>query len=95
MEKSIIQGSSADLQQQIDELRLVLSPDQQWLCRFAALSIADEVPSSLLHQLIQRIDVFADNHIAIVYAHNKEKQKLIGCLDEWEQLLREESIHGT
>lgn len=93
MEKSIIQGNSAELQQQIDELRLVLSPDQQWLYRFAALTIADEVPSSLLHQLIQRIDVFADQHIVVVYTHNEEKQKLIACLNEWEQL-QKEAAHG-
>lgn len=30
MEKAIMQGSSAELQQQIDELRRVLSPDQQY-----------------------------------------------------------------
>ena len=94
MEKSIIHGSSAELQQQIDELRLVLSPDQQWLCRFAALTIADEVPSSLLHQLIQRIDVFADQHITVAYTHTEEKQKLIACLNELEQLQREEAMHG-
>lgn len=93
MEKAIIQGSSAELQQQIDELRLVLSPGQQWLCRFAALTIADEVPSSLLHQLIQRIDVFADQHITVAYTHTEEKQKLIACLNEWEQL-QKEAAHG-
>ena len=94
MEKAIIQGSSAELQRQIDELRRVLSPDQQWICRFVALTIADEVPSSLLHQLIQRIDVFADQHIAVSYTHTEEKQKLIAFLEEWERLQREESIHG-
>lgn len=94
MEKAIIQGSSAELQQQINELRHVLSPDQQWLCRFVALTTADEVPSTLLHQLIQRIDVFADQHIAVVYTHNEEKQKLIAFLEEWDRLQREESIHG-
>lgn len=94
MEKAVIQGNRAELQQQIDELRWSLSPDQQWLCSFAALTIADEVPSSLLHQLIQRIDVFADQHIAVVYTHNEEKQKLIACLNEWEQLQKEEVAHG-
>lgn len=93
MEKAIIQGSSAELQQQIAELRQVLSPNQQWLCRFAALTIVDEVPSSLLHQLIQRIDVFADQHIAVAYTHTEEKQKLIACLNEWEQLQKEEAAH--
>lgn len=93
MEKAIIQGSSAELQQQIAELRQVLSPNQQWLCRFAALTIVDEVPSSLLHQLIQRIDVFTDQHIAVAYTHTEEKQKLIAFLEEWEQLQKEEAAH--
>lgn len=94
MERAVTQDSSAELQQQIAELHLTLSPDQQWLCRFAALTIADEVPSSVLHQLIRHIEVFSDQHITVAYTHTEEKQKLLARLNEWAQLQKEEATHG-
>lgn len=94
MEKAVIQDSSADLHLQLEELQRILSPDQQWLRRFANLLISDEVPSTTIHQLTQRIEVFSDHHITILYTHNEEKQKLIAYLDEWEQLQREDTTYG-
>lgn len=94
MEKAVIQDSSADLHLQLEELQRILSPDRQWLRRFANLLISDEVPSTTIHQLNQRIEVFADHHITIMYTHNEEKQKLIAYLDEWEQLQREDTTYG-
>ncbi len=90
MEQSIIQDDIAFLNDQLSELHLCFSEENPWLTAFRSLEISDEIPSSVLHQLISRIEVFSDQHVVISYHLTEYKQKLIGYINEWEHIKHEE-----
>lgn len=93
MMRSVNSETQEALRAQLTELRHILSPDNAWLRDFSDLSISEEVPSTTIHQLMQRIEVSENLSVTITLVHAEQRKKLQGYLDEWAQLQKEEQ-HG-
>ena len=93
MMRSVNSETQETLRAQLTELRHILSPDNAWLRDFSDLSITEEVPSTTIHQLTQRIEVSENLSVTITLVHAEQPKKLQGYLDEWAQLQKEEQ-HG-
>lgn len=90
MEETILCDDISFLHEQLSELSYCFSKENPWLCSLTALEIQDEIPSSTLHQLISRIEVYSDNRVVINYLLSDYKQKLIGYINEWEYIKHKE-----
>lgn len=93
MMRSVNSETQETLREQLAELRHILSPDNAWLRDFSDLSFPDEVPSTTIHQLTQRIEVTESLSVTITLVHAEQRKKLQGYLDEWAQL-QKEGQHG-
>lgn len=93
MMRSVNSETQEALRAQLAELRHILSPDNAWLRDFSDLAISEEVPSTTIHQLMQRIEVSENLSVTITLVHAEQRKKLQGYLDEWAQLQKEEQ-HG-
>ncbi|MGN1025959.1 MAG: recombinase family protein [Faecousia sp.] len=93
MMRSVNSETQETLRAQLTELRHILSPDNAWLRDFSDLSFSDEVPSTTIHQLTQRIEVTENLSVTITLVHAEQRKKLQGYLDEWVQL-QKEGQHG-
>lgn len=89
MMRSVNSESQETLREQLAELRHILSPDNAWLRDFSDLSFPDEVPSTTIHRLTQRIEVTENLSVTITLVHAEQRKKLQGYLDEWAQLQKE------
>lgn len=93
MMRSVNSETQETLREQLAELRHILSPDNAWLRDFSDLSFPDEVPSTTIHRLAQRIEVTENLSVTITLVHAEQRKKLQGYLDEWAQL-QKEGQHG-
>lgn len=89
MMRSVNSETQETLREQLAELRHILSPDNAWLRDFSDLSFPDEVPSTTIHRLTQRIEVTENLSVTITLVHAEQRKKLQGYLDEWAQLQKE------
>lgn len=89
MMRSVNSETQEALRAQLTELRHILSPDNAWLRDFSDLAISEEVPSTTIHQLMQRIEVTENLSVTITLVHAEQRKKLQGYLDEWAQLQKE------
>lgn len=94
MEQSVIQDELSILNEQLNELRSCFCEHNVWLAAFAGLRLDNEIPSNILNQLINRIEVFSDGRVTISYQHTDQKQKFIRYLEEWNQVQQEVQQHG-
>lgn len=95
MEKSIIESNMTSLQNQIEELSLCLSAKNPWIHAFISLEISEEIPSTVLNQLIRRIEVSSEHPAVISYHLIEYKQKLLQYMKEWEKIKSEKEEHGN
>lgn len=65
---------------------LYFSIDNKWLRTFVETGAQNEMTSELIHQLIQRIDVYSDKRIQITFNYVNWMEPLMDCVEEVKSL---------
>lgn len=65
-----------------DEVDLYFSIDNKWLRTFVETGAQNEMTPELIHQLIQRIDVYSDKRIQITFNYANCMNPLLECVEE-------------
>lgn len=65
---------------------LYFSIDNKWLRTFAETGAQNEMTSELIHQIIQRIDVYSDKRIQITFNYANWMEPLMDCVEEVKSL---------
>lgn len=68
-----------------DEVDLYFSIDNKWLRTFVETGAQNEMTSELIHQLIQRIDVYSDKRIQITFNYANWMNPLLECVEALKQ----------
>lgn len=64
-----------------DEVDLYFSIDNKWLRTFVETGAQNEITPELIHQLIQRIDVYSDKRIQITFNYANWMNPLLECVE--------------
>lgn len=68
-----------------DEVDLYFSIDNKWLRTFVETGAQNEMTSELIHQLIQRIDVYSDKRVQITFNYANWMNPLLECVEALKQ----------
>ena len=68
-----------------DEVDLYFSIDNKWLRTFVETGAQNEMTSELIHQIIQRIDVYSDKRIQITFNYANWMNPLLECVEALKQ----------
>ena len=68
-----------------DEVDLYFSIDNKWLRTFVETGAQNEMTPELIHQLIQRIDVYSDKRIQITFNYVNWMNPLLECVEALKQ----------
>lgn len=59
-----------------------LTEDNPWLKTFSGLQLPDRLTKELTHALIQRITIYADDKIEVVFKYQDEREQLLTAINE-------------
>ena len=56
--------------------------DNPWLRAFSGLRLPDHLTKELTHALIQRVTIFTDDKIEVVFKYRDEREQLLTAISE-------------
>lgn len=75
--------------ERIDEISKYFTPDNEWLQSLLNAKISPELDLNAVHLLINHIDVWANNHIQITFNYSDCMERLLNCINEFNELEKE------
>lgn len=81
-----LEGDISRAKQRLTDVSTYFTPDNKWLHTFLNARISDELDSRAVHLLIQRIELWHDNQVRIVFGCTDWMYKLQNCIEELKQI---------
>ncbi|MGE9890607.1 hypothetical protein ACQRAE_15095, partial [Mediterraneibacter faecis] len=85
-EENWLEGDISRAKQRLADVSTYFTPDNKWLQTFLNARISDELDSRAVHLLIQRIELWHDNQVRIVFGCTDWMYKLQNCIEELKQI---------
>lgn len=77
-----LKGRILELSEEQHRQSETLTEDNPWLKTFSGLKIPDRLTKELSHALIQRVTIYADDKIEVVFKYQDEREQLLTAINE-------------